>query len=223
MYNKEDHASALPALDLTPSPSPSSPPNSRRSLLTKLLEIEWNHHFPLNLETCKCTIRLVEPEIAFQFINQNYHEIFELELWKNPFFTEQQTEAKTQYYKECGDFFMIYGGELPIGILVGTLTDWSTYYIRSAGILREHQGNGTIALLLTYLAKILMASGINRIEADASVSNSASIQTLLRSRFKVTGMQLSERWGALLHFTNFLSAPGEKIFLDQYCHGARLQ
>jgi GNAT superfamily N-acetyltransferase len=197
---------------------PTEDPSSRRtSLLTKLFKVKWNQHFPLNVENCGCTIEYIEPELAFQFIRQSYDEIFELELWKDPLLAEQQTDEKLQYYKECGDFFMIYKDSKAIGIFIGTLTDWSSYYFRSAAVLPQYQGNGAIGRLLPYLTKILTDSGIARIESDASVSNFTSIQILLRARFKVTGMQLSERWGALLHFTKFLSPSSEKIFMGQFC------
>jgi GNAT superfamily N-acetyltransferase len=204
--NNELVLDAIASQRLQDSPSP------RRSLLTKVTEIEWSRHFPFSLTNDEVNIKYVSPEVAFYFIKEHYNEI-----------TEQQTDAKLQYYKECGDFFMFYKDSLPIGLFIGNLTDWSTYYFRSVGILPQYQGNGAFPRLLSYLTKILSDSGIARIESDTSVSNFTSIQILLRARFKVTGMQLSERWGALLHFTKFLSAPSEKIFMDQYCHGIRTQ
>ncbi|MEO5970211.1 MAG: GNAT family N-acetyltransferase [Bdellovibrionia bacterium] len=217
LQKTEEHASEGLSLN-----SPEVPLTRRTSLLTKLFKVEWDKHFPFNIPDCDCTIAYIGPELAFQFIRESYGEIFELELWKNPFLAEQQTEAKLQYYRECGDFFMIYKKSQPIGIFIGTLTDWSSYYFRSAAVLPQHQGNGAIARLLPYLTKILTDSGIARIESDASVSNFTSIQILLRARFKVTGMQLSERWGALLHFTKFLSPSSEKIFVGQFCPESNL-
>jgi hypothetical protein len=36
-------------------------------------------------------------------------------------------------------------------------------------------------------------------------------------------MQLSERWGSLLHFTKFLSEKHQKVFLDQFCASIQYQ
>ena len=78
------------------------------SLSTKLLNIQWSQHFPINILNCGCTADHVSSETAFEFMKKSYKEIFQLEEWKNPFLIEEQTHTKLQYFRECGDFFMIY-------------------------------------------------------------------------------------------------------------------
>jgi hypothetical protein len=74
-----------------------------------------------------------------------------------------------------------------------------------------------------HLFERLRLAGVERVEADASPANFASLQTLLRNRFNVTGSVLSERWGALVRLTRFLDDDATGVFLDQFCDGVRPQ
>jgi hypothetical protein len=44
-----------------------------------------------------------------------------------------------------------------------------------------------------------------------------------RLKFNQTGTLLSERWGAMVHFTKFLSEEKEEVFLRQFCSGVKYQ
>jgi len=57
---------------------------------------------------------------------------------------------------------------------------------------------------LPVLFEILKSAGVERIEADTSPGNFASMTVMTRLRFNLTGTVLSERWGAMMHFTKFL-------------------
>ena len=69
----------------------------------------------------------------------------------------------------------------------------------------------------------LKRAGVERVEADTSPANMATMHLLTRLRFNMTGTTLSERWGAHVHFTKFLDERSEGVFLEQFCSGVKYQ
>ena len=63
----------------------------------------------------------------------------------------------------------------------------------------------------------LRAAGVERVETDASPTNATTLQVALRLGFKVTGNLTTDRWGALVRLTKFLSPNAERVFVDGYC------
>jgi hypothetical protein len=111
-----------------------------------------------------------------------------------------------------------------VGLLVCTPLDWSSYYVRSAALLPEYQGRQAIQHFLSgVLFPELAFAGVERVELDTSPSNLAMMHIATRLRFNPTGTLLTERWGALVHFTRYLTADGERVFLDKFCEGPRYQ
>ena len=70
---------------------------------------------------------------------------------------------------------------------------------------------------------VLRAAGVERVEADTSPSNMATLHLLSRLRFNPTGTVLTDRWGAHIKFTRYLDDAAEQVFLDQFCTGVRYQ
>jgi hypothetical protein len=104
--------------------------------------------------------------------------------------------AKERYYRAAGDFFEFKDGDRTVALLVGTAVDWSTYYIRSAAALPEVQGKKVIQRFFPIMFELLRESGVERVEADTSPSNMATLHLLTRLRFNPTGTLLSDRCGA---------------------------
>jgi hypothetical protein len=109
-------------------------------------------------------------------------------------------------------------------LLICTPLDWSSYYVRSAALLPEYQGRQAIQHFLSgVLFPELTRAGVERVELDTSPSNLAMMHIATRLRFNPTGTLLTERWGALVHFTRYLAADSEQVFLDKFCAGPRYQ
>ncbi|MEO5969904.1 MAG: GNAT family N-acetyltransferase [Bdellovibrionia bacterium] len=205
----------------------------RSSMSSKVLGIDWTQYFPYSFETQNCVAEYVTALEGLAFIRKYYNEIHleqgqfqeqEEGSEEAPFlsyYKEDFTEAKVRYYEELGDFFLVKQGGDPVGVIVGTLTDWSTYNFRSSSFLRKFQGSGIHTKLLAYAIKILKFHGVVRAEADANPSNFATLQVLTRSRFNITGINLSERWGALVHFTQYLQEEPANCFQKHFCSGPK--
>ncbi len=140
-----------------------------------------------------------------------------------PFFEEEFTAAKQRYYQEMADCFMFYKGELCYAVFIGTPTDWSSYYLRYAAFIKDFRNGGRFQQLVSHFIHILKANSVVRIETDIAPSNLANIHLFNKLQFNITGITLSERWGALVHFTKILDLTAEKVFLDQFCVGTRPQ
>lgn len=191
------------------------------SLSESLWNLRWEDHLPSQV-TREVSVRASSFEASLPFVAAHYADIFEDDP-ASPFSSGKLDDAKARYYRTAGDFFEFVHDGRTVALLIGTPVDWSTYYIRSAASLREYQGKKLIQRFFPEMFALLAAAGVERVEADTSPSNMATMHLLTRMRFNVTGTVLSERWGALVHFTRYLDEPAERTFLGQFCAGVKYQ
>lgn len=196
--------------------------SSHRRLSNSLWGIDWSLRLPHRLTDDGVVVEWSSFEHSLPFVQKHYTEIFDERSESSPFVTKVN-EAKARYYREVGDFFEFVHAGRTVGLLIGTPVDWSTYYIRSAAALPDYQGRGVVQRFFPVLFDELKRSGVERVEADTSPANMATMHLLTRLRFNVTGTVLTERWGAHVHFTKFLDEESENVFLRQFCSGVKYQ
>ena len=203
------------------SPKPRAALPSQR-LSSTLWDLDWSQHLPLSIG--KLTIVQSSYEAAAPFVSEHYPTIFEEDASPAPFSTSQLDSSKARYYQAIGDFFEFKAGERTVGLVVCTPLDWGTYYVRSAALLPEYQGFQPIQHFFSRLVfEVLRSAGVERVELDVAPSNLAMMHVVTRLRFNATGTLLSERWGAHVHFTKFLSESSEHTFIEQFCSGPKYQ
>jgi hypothetical protein len=187
----------------------------------QLWGIDWASQLPFDnagFRVCSSSY-----DHAKGFVAAHYATVFEEHDNPSPFATDL-TPAKARYYQLFGDFFEVYYADEIVGLLICTPTDWSSYYIRSAAMVPKYQGRRIIQTFYTsVLFPVLQAAGVERVEFDTSPANMAMMHIATRLRFNNTGTILSERWGAMIHFTKFLSPAKEDVFLQQFCAGVKYQ
>lgn len=194
-------------------------------LSVALWDIAWSDVLPHRFGTDGAVVHLSTFEKVRPFIERNYARIFEESAEDGPFSQGTRiNRAKARYYTIAGDTFEFLYREETIGVLVCTPLDWSTYYIRTAATLPEHQGRQWVwrfvsEVLFDHLAR----HGIERVEFDVSPANMAMIHLATRNRCNPTGTLLTERWGSQIRFTRFLSPQSEDVFLRQFCNGVKYQ
>ena len=198
------------------------PQQARPSLSSALWGIDWSETLPLEVTRDGVSVHASSYEESLSFVENHYALIFE-EVQSGPFSNTKLSDSKMRYYRIAGDFFEFKDGATTIGLLVGTPTDWSSYYIRSAAVLPEYQGRKVIQRFFPFLFERLKEAGVERVEADTSPANMATMHLLTRLRFNVSGTILSERWGAHVHFTKFLNDIVEDAFLGRFCSGVIYQ
>ena len=192
-------------------------------LSRELWGIDWSESLPRALDAEGVRVDALDFPRAASFIQAHYPAIFEHDRRPTRFRAGGTPDSRRRYYQAVGDFFGFWRADELVAVLVCTPVDWGTYYIRSAAALPEYQGNGVIQRFFPFLFERLRAAGVERVEAEVSPSNFASLQHLLRLRFNVTGTVLSERWGAMVRLTRFLDEDATEVFLDQFCDGVRYQ
>lgn len=195
---------------------------SRAKASRFLWGIDWAEWLPRDLTDDGIELHWSDIDSAMPFIEAHYAEIFEQDAERGRFFHEPFDGAKRRYYKTA-DVFEIKRAAYTVGLLIGAPSDWSTYYVRTMGVLREYQGRQLPRLILPFLFDRLAKAGVRRFEAETSPSNLTSVLNLTRLRFNLTGTVLTERWGALLRFTKFVDPDAEGVFLDKFCAGIRYQ
>lgn len=198
--------------------APSPLPLSRQ-----LWGLDWSEHLPRAVTEDGVTVHASDFAGVAPFIGAHYPEIFEQDRRPSRFRPGGSDTTRRRYYQVMGDFFTFRHEAETVAVLVCTPVDWGTYYIRSVAALPAYQGRGLAQRFFPYLFERLRDAGVERVEAEASPSNFASLQILMRHRFNVTGTVLSERWGALVRLTKFLDDEATEVFLDQFCDGVRYQ
>jgi hypothetical protein len=198
-------------------------PHSARPV--RLSETLWGLRFCAHLPyqvSDGVTVQESSFEESLPFMRAHYSRIF-CEDAGSPFAAAKLDDAKARYYRVAGDFFEFKAGADTVALLVGTPVDWSTYYIRSAAALPEFQGKKVVQRFFPVLFGLLRGAGVERVEADTSPSNMATLHLLTRLRFNPTGTVLSDRFGALVHFTRFLDENSEDVFVRSLCTGIPYQ
>jgi GNAT superfamily N-acetyltransferase len=209
--------------DSTSSREAAAAPNgaAHAALSETLWAIRWSDHLP-QVVCDGVTVHASTFEEALPFVRAHYATIF-CEDESSPFSGARLTAAKDRYYRAAGDFFEFKMGARTVALMVGTPIDWSSYYIRSAAALPEVQGKKVIQRFFPALFALLRDAGVERVEADTSPSNMATLHLLTRLRFNPTGTLLSDRNGALVHFTRFLREEAEEVFVGRLCTGVPYQ
>lgn len=199
---------------------PTLPPGQLR-LSEAMWGIRWAEFLPIQV-TQDVTAVVSSFDQAKPFIEAHYEAIFEDD-GAGRFHRSPRAAALTRYYRVAGDFFEFKLLNRTVALLIGTPADWSTYYIRSAAALPEVQGKKVIQRFFPEMFAVLKAAGVERVEAETSPSNMATLHLLSRLRFNPSGTVLTDRWGAMLKFTRFLDEAAERVFLDQFCVGVCYQ
>jgi ribosomal protein S18 acetylase RimI-like enzyme len=191
-------------------------------LSERLWGIDWRTHLPFR--SGELTVEASSYAEAAGFVAAHYSTIFQQETGPSGFSSSGVGEFKARYYAAVGDFFEVKRAGETVGLLVCNPADWSTYYVRSAALLPELQGHGVIQKFLAeVIFEVLREAGVERVDIDVAPSNLAMMHIATRLRCNATGTLLSERWGALVHFTRFLTESCERIFLQQFCAGPQYQ
>jgi ribosomal protein S18 acetylase RimI-like enzyme len=197
--------------------------NTQRGASKAILGLEWGSNMPFILTPSRFRVERIQYGQAVPFLKNHFAKIYEEE--KSSFLAQEYSDAKLRFYEDMGDFFALVDSESQdtIGVFIGNLVDWSSYYIRSCSILPEYQGQGLYQQFLALLLNVLKQSGVQRAEIDVAPSNFGHIHVLNKMQFNITGIQVSERWGSMVHFTRFLSKQHEEVFLDRFCYGVKPQ
>lgn len=182
----------------------------------RLLGLDWSATLPLQLDDITLALGTFEAD-AMPFMASNYGEIFGTSDPSSArFLGEPMTPSKIRYGAEM-DVFVFRDAGRPVGLIVAHPTDWSTYYVRTAAILRDYRRRHLALRYLEHVVEPLRRAGIARMETDVSPTNGPMVQFHMEHGFVVSSTSTSERWGMTLRFTKFLRDEAEQVFARQFC------
>ncbi len=187
-----------------------------------VLKIRWKDHFPVQINS-ELSIQKTNYEQVAQFLNKNWKIIKSHEAHDSRFLNAGIHPAKESYYKMLGDFFEFKLKGETVGVFVGTVSDWSSYYMRYAFILPQFQNLGFFKAMILQIIRSCEDAKVERVEVDISPSNSKSLTFYGKLQFSPVSTSISERWGASLRLVKFTMKKNEEHFQQLFCHGVRHQ
>jgi ribosomal protein S18 acetylase RimI-like enzyme len=152
---------------------------------------------------------------AYSRVNHNPQDSFAV----SAIIGDKVAHNRRVYYELSGDFFLLRSADATVGWFAATIADWSTYYLRSSGIIPEFQKQGIYKNFIASLLKFLSAYPVERVTAEVSPANLPVIKTLTTNGFNITGVDNTDRWGALVRLTKYLHTSGQETFLRHFCSG----
>lgn len=189
----------------------------RNTLAEKVWQLNWGDYFPYYDENHAVLYERTDYDGFVRFMRASQGVIKHTTLSDSRFLTSGSGATKNRYYDLAADIFVFKKEHEPIGIFLGNLMDWSTYYLRYACVLPEYRRQGVWRNFLDYLLEILRVHRVHRVEGEVYPTNQAEISFLNKQGFVVTGNRLTDRWGSLLIFTKFIQPKNKEVFLEQFC------
>ena len=196
-------------------PLPPAPTRTRAPVPTsrRWWRLDWREVLPWHFEDAR--VDVATSDEAQTFMRQHYGDIFGAAEFDGRFLANPMTEAKRRFYDEMDCFAFRVGGAM-VGVFVANPSDWSTYYARSTALLPEFRERQIVSRFMRNMEAPLRSVGVERIEAEASPLNMASVRMLTALGYVVTGSSTSERWGVLLRYSKFVSEDAQDVFARQY-------
>jgi ribosomal protein S18 acetylase RimI-like enzyme len=181
----------------------------------RLWGIDWGDHFPIRYES-GVVCEKVSLERALPFIRDNYDRIFASA--QRAFYPDPISEAKLRFYRET-DIFLFTEDGAEMAVVIAHPTDWSTYYLRTFGILPEYQNRHFGTQWVLEITRVLGQHGVSRFESETAPANHAVIHILNKLGMMVTGSRQTECWGTLVRLTKIIDRAAEGDFVRRYCMG----
>lgn len=153
-----------------------------------------------------------EDREAFKsFLNDHFPTVFATHhrIFISDMLSEDEKAAvqhlRTQFGKP-GELlaYVMHGTEI-IGWLLGGQADQETFYMMNTGILPAHQGKGIYTALLPKFLAYLQSLGYQKVSSRHIATHNAVIVPKLKAGFLITGMELNEQYGWLVHLTYYFN------------------
>lgn len=90
-----------------------------------------------------------------------------------------------------------------VGWSCGDQKDEETYYMRNSAVLPEHRRKGLYNALLQRTMEAVVQKGFQKIYSRHNATNNAVIIPKLKYGFVISALEVSERFGVLVHLTFF--------------------
>lgn len=92
-----------------------------------------------------------------------------------------------------------------VGFHTGDQVSYDAFYMRSSGVLPEHQGRGIYSALLPLVLALAKEQGFQSVYSRHHATNNRIIIPKLRAGFVITGFELSDLHGLLVRLSYFFN------------------
>lgn len=108
-------------------------------------------------------------------------------------------------------YFVVLSKDDAVGWTWGYQDSKESFYMVNSGILPEHRGKGLYSRLLQVSVEKLVQKGFQRIWSRHNCTNNEIIIPKLKHGFQITGSEVSDVFGSLIHLTYFTNPTRRKI------------
>jgi hypothetical protein len=105
----------------------------------------------------------------------------------------------------------IYHNQEFIGWSFGRQESEEKYYMVNTGILPQHQWKGIYSALLPWILSVLQREGFQIVYSRHVATNNQVLVPKLKAGFVITGIEVSDVFGVLLHLSYFFKPLRRKV------------
>jgi GNAT superfamily N-acetyltransferase len=140
--------------------------------------------------------------------------------------SEGERDARRSLHERLGtELFQlrlgVYRGEELVGWHIGRQEGAEKFYMTNTAFLPPHQGRGLYTALLPVILERVAAEGFQVIYSRHTVTNNRVIVPKLKAGFIITGLEVDDRFGTLVHLS-FYTNPLRRKMMDVRAGEARL-
>ncbi|MEM7037304.1 MAG: GNAT family N-acetyltransferase [Bacteroidota bacterium] len=123
-----------------------------------------------------------------------------------------QMKDQKQAYEEFFTIrFVIYHEEEFVGWMTGREENYETFYMENSGVLPKWRGKGVYSAMMKEMMKLAKEKGYQIIKSRHNATNNAILVPKLRAGFLITGFELSDRYGTMIHLSYFLNPKRREV------------
>lgn len=181
------------------------------SMTQRIWGLDWNKHLP---SICNGYSFEVSSYEEFMSIKNDPHSFLVTSetTTDGDFLKETNATAKENFLREVCDFFVFKKNGQVVGVAIGEMQDWTTYYARFCFVAKEHRSHGLNNHYVQTMEQVCVQYGIEKTACDVSPANQGQIMRMTGNGWMYTGSVLSERFGTSLRLTKFLSKQCKDVF-----------
>jgi L-amino acid N-acyltransferase YncA len=137
-----------------------------------------------------------------------------------PQYSDEEKEATRRLRQHMGSpltlYFGLFHGEQIVGWHIGDQHNAARFYMRNSAIVPEHRRRGLYSAMLKAVVAHLLELGFQNILSRHNATNNAVIIPKLKAGFVMTGLEISDVFGTLVHLEYFAN-PQRRKAIDYRC------
>lgn len=166
-----------------------------------------------------------DPEAFHAFVKANFSQAFSQHdrVALGDLLTEPEKEHYRRLQAQFGNpgrilLYLMHDAE-PIGWFIGSQENVDTFVMGNTGILPAHQGKGINKAFLPRLLAHVQSLGYQKVSSRHIATHNGIIVPKLQAGFVITGLELNELYGWLVHLTYYFNAARQGVLMKRAGRG----